>query len=57
MTDPTTTDITHNIEAFYTSNGYEFRPVLTCSCGFTIRAFNWQDCGLAMDRHLREVRS
>lgn len=49
-------DSSHDIDAFYSSDGNEYLPVLDCSCGFsTGRCPSWSSAGDAFDDHVKEI--
>lgn len=47
---------THEISAYYSSDGQRFLPVLECSCGYVVRHKSWEQVGIWMDSHLQWVR-
>lgn len=46
----------HKVEAFYSSDGMAYYPVLSCSCGYTTeRCDDWEDAGREFDGHRRQI--
>lgn len=45
----------HDVEAYYSNGPEGYLPVLGCSCGFGDRQYNWEDAGVAYDKHFKSL--
>ena len=54
---PNQQTVEHGPQAFYSSDGERYCPVIDCLCEWTTgRQFNWEECGALFDQHLEQVK-
>ena len=47
----------HEVFACYSNRGMGYQPHMSCSCGFRVTAFSWEEAGQEFDEHLAEVKA
>lgn len=48
----------HEIDAFFSSDGNQYKPVLSCSCGFSSgRCDTWEQAGAQLDEHIDIIQA